>query len=423
MKKKTIIWVSAITAVLILVAIAKGCKKEAAKITFETAIVKKGTVSNTVTATGTVQAIKTVSVGTQVSGVIDKIYVDYNSHVKAGQLLAQIDTRTLQTSLENSEANMENAQAEMTLQTANFNRIKALNEKSLVSQNDYEQALYNYTRAEATLKTAKLDYNRAKINLNYASITSPIDGVVLERAVDEGQTVAASFNTPTLFSIANDLTQMQVEASIDEADIGKIKEEQRVSFTVDAFSDLKFEGKVTQIRLQPVTKSNVVTYTVIVKAPNPDYKLMPGMTASITVCVEEAKDVLTVSSKALHFTPDMAVMEEYKKNLMEKNGSDKNAPKPDGKPDGKTGSTKHEKHDSTAKMIWLKKGEMVFSVPVKIGIDDDMNAQVISGLKDGDEVITAMNSSSAVVMKGASSSPFMPKPPSRKSGSNPSRPH
>ncbi|HOT14199.1 MAG TPA: efflux RND transporter periplasmic adaptor subunit [Bacteroidales bacterium] len=422
MKKKTIIWVSAIAAVLILIAFAKGCKKQAANISFETTVVKKGTVSNTVTATGTVQAIKTVSVGTQVSGVIDKIYVDYNSHVKTGQLLAQIDTRTLQTSLENAEANMENAQAEMTLQTANFNRIKALNEKSLVSQNDYEQALYNYTRAEAALKTAKLEYNRAKINLNYASITSPIDGVVLERAVDEGQTVAASFNTPTLFSIANDLTQMQVEASIDEADIGKIKEGQRVSFTVDAFSDLKFEGKVTQVRLQPVTKSNVVTYTVIVKAPNPDYKLMPGMTASIKVFVEEAIDVLTVSSKALHFTPDMAVMEEYKKSVMKKKGPDKEAPKPEGMPDGQTGSTKHEKPDSTAKIVWLKKGEMVFPVPVKIGIDDDMNAQVISGLKEGDEVITAINSGSTVVTKGTSSSPFMPKPPSQKSGSNPPRP-
>jgi HlyD family secretion protein len=304
----------------------------------------------------------------------------------------------------------------MTFQTANYDRIKALTDKKLVAQNDYDQAIYNYTKAQASLKTAQLDYNRARINLNYASIHSPIDGVVLERAVDEGQTVAASFSTPTLFSIANDLTQMQVEASIDEADIGKIKINQRVSFTVDAFTDLKFEGKIVQIRLQPVTKSNVVTYTVIVKAPNPDLKLMPGMTASINVFVEEARDVLILSSKALHFTPDQELLATYMKSL-----SAKDMPE---KPKESPSDMSRMKPDSTDKTVWVKNGVNIHPVPVKVGIDNDVDAQIIHGLKEGDEVVISMTTTATTTVKAAqSSSPFMPKPPTRKSGSSgPPRP-
>jgi HlyD family secretion protein len=329
--------------------------------------------------------------------------VDYNSHVKSGDLLAELDKRTLLTSLENSQASLENAKAEMTFQTANYNRIKALSDKNLVAQNDYDQSIYNFTKAQASLKMAQLDYNRAKINLNYATIYSPIDGVVLERAVDEGQTVAASFSTPTLFSIANDLTQMQVEASIDEADIGKVKIGQRVTFTVDAFPDLKFEGKIVQVRLQPITKSNVVTYTVIIRAANPDLKLMPGMTANITDYVEEAKNVLIVSSKALHFIPDQDMVATYMKPPKD---LPKNIPP-------------HMVMDSTLKTVWVKNGSMVHPVPVKIGIDNDINAQVIHGLKEGDEVIVAVITSGNGAASAKTSSPFMPKPPSRKSNSTP----
>ncbi len=417
MKKKKLI--IGIASVLTLIAIAitfKACKSQPQNVSIETVKVQKGNVSNTVTATGTVQAIKTISVGTQVSGVIDKIYVDYNSQVKAGQLLAEIDKRTLTTSLENAQANLDNAKAEMTLQTANYNRIKALSDKSLVSQNDYDQALYNYTKAQAGLKTAELEYNRSKINLGYASIYSPIDGVILERAVDEGQTVAASFNTPTLFSIAKDLTQMQVEANIDEADIGKLKEGQRVTFTVDAFTDLNFNGKVVQIRLNPTTVSNVVTYTVIVKAENPDLKLMPGMTASITVYVEEAVNVLTVASKAIHFTPDEGVMATYIASLMK----DKKAMTP---PEGTNPPQTPDMakpvvapNDSSGPKVWIKKGELITPVNVTLGIDDDMNVQVKNGLNEGDEVVVAMKAD--VIMTApvkAGGSPFMPKPPSRSS--------
>jgi len=400
MKKKLIIGGVVLLVVLIVFARFKATKTESGQISLETSFVKKGTVSNTITATGTVQAIKTVSVGCQVSGIVDKLYVDYNSHVKAGDLLAELDKRTLITSLENSQANLENAKAEMTYQTANYNRIKALMDKNLVAQNEYDQAIYNFTKAQAGLKTAELDYNRSKINLNYASIHSPIDGVVLERKIDEGQTVAASFSTPTLFSIANDLTQMQVEASIDEADIGKVLVNQRVTFTVDAFTDMNFDGKVVQIRLQPVTKSNVVTYTVVVQAPNPDMKLMPGMTASITVFVEEAKDVLTVSSKALHFTPDSTLLMKYFESLPDKKMM------PPVKIDHPIAK------DSGAIMVWVKNGTDIRKIPVKVGIDDDMNAQILQGLKEGDEIVTSLVSNTTTAKANQSGSPFMPKPPS-----------
>jgi HlyD family secretion protein len=401
MKKKLIIGGVVLIVILVIFVRFKMSGEAEGQISIETARVKKGNVSNTITATGTVQAIKTVSVGCQVSGIVDKLYVDYNTHVKAGQLLAELDKRTLKTSLENALANLDNAKAEMTYQTANFNRIKALSDKNLVAQNDYDQAIYNYSKAQATLKTAQLEFDRASINLNYASIHSPIDGVILERAVDEGQTVAASFNTPTLFSIANDLTQMQVEASIDEADIGKVKIDQRVSFTVDAFPDLKFEGKITQIRLQPVTKSNVVTYTVIVKAPNPNLKLMPGMTASISVFVEEAIDVLVIPSKAIHFNPDMSLLQKY----LEKLPGTVERTEPQELPN---------QMDSTAIMVWVKNGNDIHPVPIKTGIDDDLNVEIKSGLTEGDEVVYALSTNAPVVSPTQSTgSPFMPKPPSR----------
>lgn len=414
-KQKIIIGIATALILIVVIVTFKACKSQPQNVSIETVKVQKGTVSNTVTATGTVQAIKTISVGTQVSGVIDKIYVDYNSQVKAGQLLAEIDKRTLTTSLENAQANLDNAKAEMTLQTANYNRIKALSDKSLVSQNDYDQALYNFTKAKAGLKTAELEYNRSKINLGYASIYSPIDGVILERAVDEGQTVAASFNTPTLFSIAKDLTQMQVEANIDEADIGKLKEGQRVTFTVDAFTDLNFNGKVVQIRLNPTTVSNVVTYTVIVKAENPDLKLMPGMTASITVYVEEAVNVLTVASKAIHFTPDEGVMATYIAGLMK----DKKMAPPEGaNPPQNPDMSRPEMApiDSTKPRVWIKQGDMIHPANVTLGIDDDMNVQIINGLKEGDEVVISMKADViATAPAQAGGSPFMPKPPSRSS--------
>jgi len=416
MKKKILTIGGGAVAVLIVFAlIFNGCRAKKQNVTFETAQVKRGKITSTVTATGTLEAIKTVAVGTQVSGVINKLYVDFNTHVKKGQLLAELDKVPLLTNLETAQAALDDANAELTYQTANYNRIKALYDKKLASQSDYETALYNYSKAGATLKNAKSGYDRAKVNLDYATIYSPIDGVVLNRAVDEGQTVAASFNTPTLFSIANDLTQMQVEANIDEADIGQVKDGQKVEFTVDAFPDMKFKGEVTEIRLQPVVTSNVVTYTVIVKAPNPDYKLMPGMTASITVYVDEANDALTVSSRALRFTPDQDLLKTYFRNLPDSIKPKGDIPLPDKKLFAKSnkGNTSGAQKENE---VWVKTGSLIRPVKVDIGINDGIITEIKSGLKEGDEVILSMSTGTekTTVKTAEASSPFMPKRPTKK---------
>lgn len=422
MKKKRIIIVSAIAIALIaILGLSRSCKKQEQKVTLETVKVKKGTVSNVVTATGTIEAIKTVEVGTQVSGEIRKIYVDYNSQVKAGQLLAELDRKPLTTALTIAEASLDNAKAEMTYQTSNFNRVKALYDKKLVAEADFDQTRYDHERAVASLKTAQLNYDKAKINLDYAYIYSPIDGVVLSRAVDEGQTVAASFNTPTLFSIANDLTRMQVEASIDEADIGQVKNNQRVDFSVDAYPGQNFKGTVTQIRLQPVTTSNVVTYTVIVEAPNPDKKLMPGMTASITIVTEEAIDVLTVSSKALRFKPTPDQLAAYMKSI--------GVATPDKKSDAPAAPQMAAMNGnggmnmgpvSAGDEVWVKRGNNIQPVKVQTGINNDLDVQVISGLNEGDDVVVSINTGmNAAFTNGPTSSPFMPRPPARTSSSAP----
>jgi HlyD family secretion protein len=427
MKKRIVIGSIAIVLLVAAVIIIKSCNSKEQGISIETVKAKIGSVSNSVTATGTIEAIKTVEVGTQVSGEIRKIYVDFNSQVKAGQLLAELDRKPLVTALTISEASLDDAKAEMTYQTANYNRIKALFDKKLVAESDYDLALYNFEKAKTSLKTAQLNYDKAKINLEYAYIYSPIDGVVLNRAVDEGQTVAASFSTPTLFTIANDLTRMQVEASIDEADIGQVKNDQRVDFTVDAYPDQKFSGKVIQIRLEPVVTSNVVTYTVIIEAPNPDKKLMPGMTASITVYVEEANNVLTIASKALRFNPDPLLLAQYG----EKNYDDGKPVNPPAEAlippkedsilpvDHASGDMATGNHQ-VSKGVWVKKGHDMHRVRIETGIDNDIDVEVLSGLKEGDEVVVSMSGgNSAVTNAGQETarSPFMPRPPSRRSKS------
>lgn len=298
---------------LVLIA-SVSCHKGKNGYTFETAVVKKGSVINTITATGTVQADTTVLIGTQVSGVIKKIYVDFNSNVKKGQLLAELDKTPLITQVQQAQASLDDSKSEEAFQKATHERFKALLDKKLVAQADYDQVKYNYDKAVANVKTSQAGYDKAIVNLNYATITSPIVGVILNRAVDQGQTVAASFNTPNLFTIGNDLTKMQVQANVDEADIGQVKSGQPVTFTVDAFPAETFKGDVRQIRLQPVVTNNVVTYTVIVNAPNPEKKLMPGMTANITVLVQKLDSVLIVPGKALRFTPDATWLAEYMKN-------------------------------------------------------------------------------------------------------------
>ncbi|WP_319590821.1 efflux RND transporter periplasmic adaptor subunit [uncultured Draconibacterium sp.] len=408
MKKKTIIIIALLLVVLVSAALVlKPNKVDVSQINIQTAKAGKGNISNVVESTGTLEAITTVEVGTQVSGIVDELFVDYNSYVKKGQLLAKIDTTNLAAQLEQSQATLDNAKAELDYQQATYNRMAPLNDKQLISQTDFDQLVYNLNKAKASYNNAMAQHKRNQINLDYALIYSPIDGVVLNKEVEEGQTVAASFNTPTLFTIANDLTQMQVEADIDEADIGHIKEGQRVEFTVDAYPETIFEGEVTQLRWEPTVTNNVVTYTIIVDAPNPDYKLMPGMTATIQVYVLEKNDILVVPSKALRFTPDQKLMASYMSQQA--------------KPEMPEGQTPPEMESMPAQasnnstMVWVKEGTNIHPVPVKIGLNDDINAEILSGVKSGQEVVLSMEQKGANETAARSGgNPFMPGPPGRR---------
>jgi HlyD family secretion protein len=422
MKKKVLIIIAAVVVVIVAILVIKPFGKKDTNYTFETIKVEKGKIANVVTATGTIEAVTSVEVGTQVSGIIDKIYVDFNQHVKRGQIMAQLDKKQLQAQWEQSESSLKLAEAQLAYQEATYKRLKALYEKKLIAQADYDQAVYNFESAKSSLTNARKTHERNKTNLDYATITSPIDGVVLNRAVEEGQTVAASFNTPTLFTIVNDLTQMEVEASVAEADIGKVKEGQRVEFAVDAYTDKKFEGKVAEVRLQSTTTNNVVTYSVILSAQNPDKKLMPGMTASATIYVEEKDSVLMLAGKATRFTPDMAYMQKQMEKMM------KNAPKGTmpqgtipqgaktdakvpgnipatgaGMPSGGFGATNGtmpkfpqggfgKNMPEGFKMVWVKddKGG-IRPNPITAGIDNGTYVEVVKGLKEGDEVVISMS--------------------------------
>jgi len=305
MNKKKIIIIA--SASLFIIAIAayflfKSSPKDS--IHLETTSLTTGKISSSITATGTLEPIIEVTVGTQVSGKISKIYVDYNSVVKKGEILAEIDKTNLQIEYNTQSLTVQSSKVEYDYQKKNYSRAKDLHEKNLISETDFETAKYAYEKAESIYNQNVSNLGKAKTNLSYATIYSPIDGVILSRAVEEGQTVAASFSTPTMFIIAQDLTKMQVVANVDEADIGNVKEKQRVSFTVDAYPMDVFEGTVTQVRLNSTTSSNVVTYEVIVNAPNPDLKLKPGLTANIIVYTLEKNDIEILPNKALNFIPD-----------------------------------------------------------------------------------------------------------------------
>lgn len=373
------------------------------KVTYATATVSKGEIANSVTATGTIEPVTEVEVGTQVSGIIDKLYADYNSVVKKGQLIAEMDRVTLQSELSSRQAAYDGAKAEYEYQQKNIERSKMLHGKSLISDTDYEQATYNYQKAKSSFDSSKADLIKAQRNLSYTTITSPIDGIVINRAVEEGQTVAAGFETPTLFTIAADMTQMQVVADVDEADIGGIELGQRVTFTVDAYPNDTFEGQVTQIRLGDASTSSsstssttVVTYEVVISAPNPDLKLKPRLTANVTIYVLDKKDVLCVPSKALRFTPE--------KMLIGKNDVVKDC-------------------DATHK-VWTREGNVFTAHPVEIGISNGTNTEIISGLTAGMNVVTeatvgSMPGESQATGEQAQSgdqekSPFMPSHPGKK---------
>ena len=414
-RKRTII----IVAVLILIITSAVFVLNAngkVEYVFETVTVEKGSISNTVTATGTLEATNTVVVGTQVSGVIEKLYVDFNSKVKKGQLIAELDKSTLQSNLENAEADLSNAEADLEYQKSTYERNKKLFEKQMISESDYDLSRYNYKKSEALLKSAKANLNRAQQNLSYANIYAPIDGIVTNRAVEEGQTVAASMSTPELFTIVNDLTEMQVEADVDEADIGVVKEGQRVEFTVDAFSDETFSGKITQVRLQPKESSNVITYTVIVTVANPELKLKPGMTASITAYVQEVNDVLVLSGKAIRFTPDREIMMDYFNTLPE---SERPQPRTGQRPEIQEGVSDEDNRKELSenmKRVWIKNGDLMKPMMVETGMTDGTNLEILSGLSEGDEIVTSMEIGNSSLVESAESeetqkSPFVQERP------------
>jgi len=369
---------------LTVIAVLSSCKKEQ-RTSFSMAKVEKGNIQTSITATGTIEPVTSVTVGTQVSGIVNKLYVDYNSEVKKGQIIAELDKTNLISELNTAKANLSSAQSTLAYEQNNFQRYKTLYDKGLVSADEFETARLSYLKAKDQVTTSSQSVQKAQTNLGYATITSPIDGVVLSKAVEEGQTVAASFNTPELFTIAQDLTNMRVIADIDEADIGGVKEGQRVSFTVDAFPDDQFEGHVTQVRQQATTESNVVTYEVVISAPNNDLKLKPGLTANVTIFTLEKNDVLTVPAKALRFTINEALLQEGQK-IEDCPGNHK---------------------------LWTLDGNTFKAHAVEIGTSNGVSTEIISGIAAGTDVLTDFTISGGEEESGASeqaSNPFMPKP-------------
>lgn len=387
-KKKTLVIVAVAAIAALAVWLLSGGKKEE-KITFDTAAVAPANIMNSITATGTIEPVTSVTVGTQVSGIVSKLFVDYNSVVKKGQVIAELDKTNLMSQLNTAKTQLATAQSQLNYQTANYKRYKTLFEKGLVAADDFDTAKLSYTQAKEQVASAKEEVQRAQTNLGYATITSPIDGVVLSKSVEEGQTVAASFSTPELFTIAQDLTNMQVVADVDEADIGDVKEGERVTFTVDAYPDDTFEGEVKQVRQEATTTNNVVTYEVVISAPNADLKLKPGLTANVTIYTAERNGVLSVPSKALRFTPQKETVDKMK--IVD------------------VANAKNK--------VWTIEGNSIVAHKVNIGMTDGTNTQIVGGIAEGTKIVTGLN-----VMGGeeekpmeaqGESSPFAPGPPGK----------
>ncbi|MBR6120944.1 MAG: efflux RND transporter periplasmic adaptor subunit [Prevotella sp.] len=377
----TIVGIAVLVAIVAFLLLPGGKKEE--KVQFSTAQVERTNIQNSITATGTIEPVTSVTVGTQVSGIVAKLYVDYNSVVRKGQVIAELDRTNLTSELNAQKANLASAQSSLNYQQANFNRYQTLYDKGLVSADEFESARLSYLQAKEQVASAKESVQRAQTNLGYATITSPIDGVVLSKAVEEGQTVAASFNTPELFTIAQDLTDMRVIADIDEADIGGVKEGQRVRFTVDAFPEDSFEGSVTQVRQQATTESNVVTYEVVISAPNKDLKLKPGLTASVTIFTLEKNDVLAVPAKALRFMPNEALISEGQTI------EDVEAPQ----------------------KVWTLEGNVFKAHKVETGTTNGLLTEIVSGIGEGTEVLTDFSINQGdMPQEQQAQNPFMPRP-------------
>lgn len=404
-KKVSMVWIAVGVVVIVAVAaflLSGGKKKE--EVNFKTEKVAKVNILNSITATGTIEPVNEVTVGTQVSGIVSKLYVDYNSVVKKGQVIAELDKsnlmsqlNTAKVQLSQAQASLRSAQSDLAYQKANYNRYKTLYQKGLISANDYETARLSYQTSLQTVASrkdqvvsAQEEVSRAQTNLSYATITSPIDGIVVSKSVEEGQTVNANMSTPDLFTIAQDLTNMQVVADVDEADIGDVKKGERVTFTVDAYPDDTFEGVVTQVRLEATTTNNVVTYEVVISAPNADMKLKPGLTANVVIYTQESNGVLSVPSKALRYTPTKETI----------------------------GARKMKDVSNAKNKVWTLEGNTLVAHKVNVGMSDGTHTQVLSGIKEGQVVITgvAMNTDDQTADDSSDesvSSPFQPGPPGK----------
>lgn len=391
MKRISKIWY--VVGVIILIAVVSWLwpdSKKKEEVSFVTEKVAPANIQNSITATGSIEPVTEVTVGTQVSGIISKIYVDYNSEVKKGQVIAELDKTNLISTLNTAKANLNNAESTLNYQTANYKRYKELYDKGLVSADEYENALLTYKQAKEQVISAKESVQTAQTNLGYATITAPIDGVILGKAVEEGQTVAASYNTPELFTVAKDLKDMQVVADVDEADIGNVTEGARVTFTVDAFPNDTFSGTVTQVRQEATETDNVVTYEVVISARNDDLKLKPGLTANVTIYTTEMQGVLSVSNKALRFTPVKETVGN--KKIVDCNGTSK---------------------------VWTLEGDKLVAHAVKIGMTDGTHTQIISGIKEGQTIITELEVTTEggegmEPQESGERSPFAPGPPDKK---------
>ena len=368
-----------------------GGKGKKAEISYETAKVERATLSSSVTATGTIEPVTEVEVGTQVSGIISHIYVDYNTEVKRGQVIAELDRTNLLSELSSAQSNLSAARSDLDYQRVNYNRYKALHDKGLVSDNEFETARLAYDQAKSTYDARTEAVKKAQTNLGYATITSPIDGVILSKSVEEGQTVAASFSTPTLFTIAQDLTDMRVIANVDEADIGGVREGQRTTFTVDAFPDDVFEGTVTQVRQEATTENNVVTYEVVISARNDALKLKPGLTANVTIYTMERTGVLSVPTKALRFTPTAETIRPGDK-IVDAAGEHR---------------------------LWVRQGNTIKAVAVSVGSAGATRTEILGGIAEGTEIITEVKAAGdeAPADEAAANqekSPFAPGPRGKK---------
>ena len=391
-KKKLIICISVAIAIIAAVTIfMRSNKRQPITIIYETAKVERATISNSVTATGTIEPVNKVEVGTQVSGIISKIYVDYNSIVKKGQVIAELDKINLESELASAKANLASSKSELDYQETNYKRMKALHDRGFISDDDFDIADLSYKKAKEAYLVQLQTVQKAQTNLGYATITSPIDGVVLSKDVEEGQTVAASFSTPTLFTIARDLTDMQVVANVDEADIGNVRDGQRVTFTVDAFPDDTFEGRVKQVRQQGEEESNVVTYEVVISAPNNDLKLKPQLTANVNIYTEEIEIRVSAPAKPLRFSPSKEMMKDGEK-IKDCNATNK---------------------------LWIKETNILKAYPVKTGITNGIRTQILEGVKEGTAVITNAKAKGGTDEDNISEqnsqerSPFSPGPPER----------